>query len=62
MCDCTEPEKKDDSRSESDDCCNCFEEMTVIVDLAHELADRLKKLEAILEVHKLSKLLAQVPI
>jgi hypothetical protein len=62
MSDCTEPEKKDDSQGESDDCCNCFEEMTVIVDLAHELADRLKKLEAILEVHKLSKLLAQVPI
>ena len=62
MSDCTEPEKKDDSRSESDDCCNCFEEITVIVDIAHELAHRLKKLEDILEAHKLSKLLAQIPL
>jgi hypothetical protein len=53
---------KEDSRSESDECCNCFEEITVLVDLAHELADRMKKLEELLEMHKVSKLLSQIPI
>ena len=52
----------DDTKSTcSDSCRSCLEEITFISDLAHEIAARMVKLEELIEMHKMSALLAAIP-